>query len=84
MYGEYQEYDWTERLYSTGITIIKDKVMTAEELQARYEHCKQNMLCFVSLKPFTGKPSRLFNELAFPQIRFTMGEMVVIEEYVKY
>lgn len=59
-------------------------VMTQEELQARYEHCKQNLLCFVSLKPITGKPGRLFNERDFPQIHFTKGEMIVLEEYVKY
>ncbi len=58
--------------------------MKKEELQARYEHCKQNMLCFVSLSPLdTPFKGILYNEQHQPEIRFTMGEMIVLEEYVK-
>lgn len=31
--------------------VIADEVMDAASLQARYEKCKANDLCFISLKP---------------------------------
>jgi hypothetical protein len=59
--------------------------MTKAQLQARYERCKGELLCFVSLKPLRPEwKGRLFNERDQPDIRFTMGEIIVLEEYVKY
>ena len=58
--------------------------LTTQQLQARYELCKENLQCFVSLRPTLGQSCRLFVEKDQPGVHLHMGEIMGIEEYVKY
>jgi hypothetical protein len=58
--------------------------MTNEELQARYIRCKTENLCFVSLRSLGNDFSaQMFDERHQPYIRFEMGDIFVLTEYVK-